>query len=168
MKKKGKMKFKDSLAEGWHHSFSTLEGSWKGSSKVWFEPGEPIDSAIVEGTFQSLLSHRFSQFSYSTTFQGEAISGVMTFGVFLKLNQFQLSWIDSFHTGTAIMHSTGSASNSLFNVYTTYPAGEENEQEWGWRTELEIKNPDHIIIRAFNRAPGETETLATEFDLQRC
>lgn len=161
------MKLSESLESGWHKFFTEINGNYSGSSKVWFEPGEPIDSAEVQGDFHSILNNQFVQFSYATSFQGKPIQGIMTFGVFLSTNQFQMSWVDTFHTGTAIMHSVGEAVGDVFNVKTTYPAGEKNEQMWGWRTELERKSPNQLVIRAFNSTPDGEETLATEFVLER-
>lgn len=161
------MKFEESKEKGFHSHFSKISGNWKGSSKVWFEPGEPIDSAEMKATFNVLLEGRFLELNYESTFQGKPLEGKMIFGAYMKLNRFEVSWIDSFHTGTAIMFSFGEMKSENLNVLTEYPVGENNQQMWGWRTEMEIKNPDHVVIRAYNIIPGEAEALAVEYDLKR-
>lgn len=161
------MKFEESIEHGFHKSMLQLEGKWEGTNRLWFEPGEPIDNATISGTFTSILGGRFLEWQYSTAFQTTPIEGKMLLGLYLKLNKYELNWVDSFHTGTFMMYASGVGEDKIFNAIGHYVAGENNEQTWGWRTTLEIISKDDVIIRAYNITPEGEEQLALQYDLKR-
>jgi hypothetical protein len=161
------MKFEESMEHGFHKSLLQLEGHWEGTNRVWFEPGNPIDTAQITGKMSSVLGGRFLEWQYDTAFQSTAIEGKMLFGLYLKLNKYELTWVDTFHTGTFMMYASGIAEGDIFNATGHYVAGENNEQTWGWRTTLEIISNNEIIIRAYNITPEGEEQLALQYDLKR-
>ena len=38
-----------------HHFLSKLSGNWRGTSKLWLEPGKLADESSVVGTIQLIL-----------------------------------------------------------------------------------------------------------------
>jgi hypothetical protein len=161
------MKFEESIAHGFHKGMMQLEGKWKGTNRVWFEPDHPIDTASISGTFTSILGGRFLEWQYTSAFQDTPIEGKMLFGLYLKLSTYELNWVDTFHTGTFMMYASGNVQDNVFNATGHYVAGENNEQTWGWRTTLEIISNTEIIIRAYNITPEGEEQLALQYDLKR-
>ena len=73
--------------------------------------------------------------------------------------QYELCWVDSFHTAGGILMSTGGLhADGVIRVTGSYQAGEER---WGWRTEISIEGGE-LMLRAFNVLPSGEESPAIE------
>ena len=149
-----------------HHFLSQLAGGWTGISKLWLEPGKLFDESQIIGTIQIVLDGRFALFLYQTSVEGETQHGMFTFGYNTTLEQYEASWLDSFHNNTAIMFCVGSARDNGFAVLGTYP-DPTGGPDWGWRTEVELIDEDHLTITAYNIHPELGEAKATEAKLKR-
>ena len=162
-------KFETSRISGPHHMLSKLVGEWEGTSKTWFEPGKIGDESPVKGSMRLILGGRFIMHEYTGSMGGEPLEGIAIYGYHLALGKYQAAWIDSFHNGTAIMFCDGKRGDDHIAVLGSYAyVTPEKEHYWGWRTEIEMPDDDHIIITAYNIPPegeGEeakaTETLYT-------
>ncbi|RZK80388.1 MAG: DUF1579 domain-containing protein [Pedobacter sp.] len=161
-----KSKFELSLENGQHQKLSLLQGSWEGTSRVWFEKDVLTDESPVSGTITPILEGRFLLHQYKTSMAGKSIEGVAIIGYSFDDEKFQTAWVDSFHMGTGIMLSQGDATANGHSVLGSYGAATMPEP-WGWRTEIEVVNKDHIVITAYNIQPGEEEQKATEIAYKR-
>ncbi|MFN8413300.1 MAG: DUF1579 family protein [Anaerolineales bacterium] len=148
-----------------HHFLAQLTGNWQGISKLWLEPDKLASETPIVGTIQLLLEGRYSLFLYQSSIEGEAQHGMFTFGYNTTLEQFEASWVDSFHTNTGIMFCTGNAIDNGFAVTGSYPDPAEGP-DWGWRTEVELRD-DQLTVTAYNIAPEGEEAKATEMILKR-
>ncbi len=148
-----------------HHFLSQLAGNWVGTSKLWLEPGKLADEARMVGTIQLILEGRFALFLYQSSIEGEPQHGMFTFGYNTAADQYEASWVDSFHTNTAIMFCAGGAMENGFQVLGSYgdPSG---GPDWGWRTEVELQG-DRLTVTAYNITPEGGEAKATEAILTR-
>jgi hypothetical protein len=146
-----------------HHFFMRLAGNWRGTSKLWLEPGKLADESPVVVTIQLVLEGRFAL--YQGSIEGEPQHGMFTFGYNTTLEQFETSWVDSFHTGTAIMFCTGAEKENGFSVTGSYP-DPTGGPDWEWRTEVELLG-DELFITAYNITPEGEEAKATETILKR-
>ena len=156
-------KLKNSLSNGAHAQLATLAGSWEGIARTWFEPSKPEDESPVKGTMRPILDGRFILHEYTGSFKGKALSGLAIYGYHLELKKFQTAWVDSFHNNTAIMFSEGKKEDTLMSVLGGYAyVTPEMEQHWGWRTTIEMKGEDEVIITAYNISPEGEEVKATE------
>jgi hypothetical protein len=149
-----------------HHFLTQLAGGWTGTSKIWLEPDKLLDEAPIIGTIQIVLDGRFALFLYQTSVEGETQHGMFTFGFNTTLERYEASWLDSFHNNTANMFCVGSEREKGFSVLGTYPDPNEGP-DWGWRTEVELLDKDHLTITAYNISPEGGEAKATEAKLTR-
>jgi hypothetical protein len=148
------------------HKFLTqLAGNWTGSSKLWLEPNKLADDALIVGSVQIILDGRFALFLYQSSIDGEAQHGMFTFGYNTTLEQYETSWVDSFHNNTGIMFCNGMAKENGFYVTGSYP-DPTGGPDWSWRTEVQL-NGNQLIITAFNITPEGEEAKATEMTLTR-
>ena len=158
-----------SLSAGGPHAFlASLEGTWRGTARTWFDPGNLADTSSVEGTFRTVLGGRFTVHEYRGTLVGHDLHGIAFHGYDLARERWTAAWIDSCHNGTRIMLSDGieDAPDDRLDVLGHYPDG-VGGPDWGWRTELVLEAPDHLFVRHHNRTPDGDEAIGVEFDYRR-
>jgi len=149
-----------------HQFLRQLVGGWTGMSKLWLEPDTLTDESPVVGSVQLVLDGRFALYLYQGSIEGEPQHGMFTFGYNTTTDQYEASWVDSFHNNTAIMFCVGTGKENGFSVLGSYP-DPTGGPDWGWRTEVELVDRDHLTITAYNITPEGDEARATEAILTR-
>jgi hypothetical protein len=144
----------------------SLEGSWDGTCRTWFEPGKLADESSIKGRIRPILGGLFHRHEYESTIQGKPRHGEETLAFNTVTNRFQVSWIDDFHMNYALMSSEGGASPRGFTVLGKYDVGTGMPQ-WGWKTVYELVDSDHLTISAYNLSPEEQPYLAVETKYRR-
>ena len=149
-----------------HHFLASLAGGWSGTSKLWLESDKLADESPVLGTVTLVLEKRFAIYLYQGSIEGEPQHGMFTFGYNTTIDRYEASWVDSFHNNTAIMFCTGNATENGFFILGSFP-DPNGGPDWGWRTEVELVDEDHLRIAAYNIMPDSEEAKATEAILTR-
>lgn len=139
-----------------HRVLLGMVGTYEGQTETWFDPEKEPERTTSRARVESLLGGRFVRMDYQGTAMGAAHAGQMIIGFHRDAAVYELTWIDSFHTGTATMVSTGAANGEVINVLGSYVAGGER---WGWRTTLR-SHEGALVIEAFNITPAGDESRA--------
>ncbi len=165
-------KLKQSKIDGPHALLASMVGEWRGVARTWFEPGKLADTSPIAGSTRLALDGMFLLHEYEGALQDAPMKGIALIGYSLAEQQWQVSWIDSVHNGTRIMHSKGQTPFSLakkgsdpLSVIGSYPAGEG--PDWGWRTTLELHGRDNLVITHYNITPDGEESIGVEIDYKR-
>lgn len=154
-------KFSISKTSGIHYQLSKLEGEWKGITKTWFEPNQLADESPMHATIKPVLDGRFMLYQYEGSISGKTFEGIAIVGFSISDDKFQMAWVDSFHMSTGIMFSEGKKANMLFSAVGNYGAT-GGSGPWGWRTEMDLRDTDTLIISAYNITPAGDEAMATQ------
>jgi hypothetical protein len=149
-----------------HSLLAGLAGGWTGTSRLWLEPDKLTDESPVVGSIQLILDGRFALYLYQGSIEGETQHGMFMVGYNTTIDQYEASWVDSFHNNTAIMFCVGRPTENGFSVLGSYP-DPTGGPDWGWRTEVELVDRDHLTITAYNISPEGDEAKATEAILTR-
>ena len=68
--------------------------------------------------------------------------------------------------GPEIMYSKRKNTDNKFSGLGHYTGADENDI-WGWRTTLNLKRDDNLVIQYFNITPNGQEYLGVEIDYKR-
>lgn len=149
-------------AESAPHVFlASLAGEWKGTAKTYFEPGVLGDESEWRGTIRPILDGWFMLHEYEGAFDrtrhlGAAIIGYNTFH-----RRYEMAWIDTHHNGTAMMFAIGAKQDARPSMLGSYP-DPSGGPDWGWRTELEVRDESTVVVTAYNITPAGEEAVAIE------
>lgn len=126
-------------------------GFFRGPNRLWLMPGTPVSRS--EGTLEAGAS----RIAYTWAHEGKRHEG--TLELFGPLASCRGELRDTFHAESGLtLH--GFSEDGVVRLFTTYPAGEG--PDWGWRIELDLRDPEHFLIRMYNCLPGGPTVLAME------
>lgn len=145
-----------------------MVGEWQGRYRVWLEPPAVHTDCRSMLHIEPVLKGRFVSGDYDWSSgalpegtegagDGQAETGSFMLGQTTG-GDWQMAWVDSWHQGDSILFCTGGPEPKVTGTY----AG-----TWGWRTEFDLRDADHLVITAYNITPDGEEQIATEGDYRR-
>lgn len=148
-----------------HVLLASFIGAWSGSTRLWLDPAAPSEEGLMDLNAEAILGGRWLRVTYRATAAGKPHGGEMLLGFHKDTGSFEMTWVDSFHTGSAIMTFTGQAKEAgIVDLLSSYVA---DGQRWGWRTAISSPLPEHLLIESFNVSPQGEEMRALEARLTR-
>ncbi len=148
-----------------HALLAGFAGRYSGPSKLILDPSTPVEESTIDMVAESILGGRWLRLGYQGTAMGKPHAGEMLFGSPPDAGEVEMAWVDSFHTGLAIMPSRGRSNRGdAIDVLGGYGPP---EQRWGWRTVLRRTSPAALVLEAYNITPQGEEMLAIEWRLAR-
>ncbi|MGV3656975.1 MAG: DUF1579 domain-containing protein [Chitinophagaceae bacterium] len=161
-------KLEASKTHGPHLQLSRLAGTWQGNMKTWFGPDNLVNETTISGTMRLIMDGQYVMHEYKSSFENKPFEGMAIYGYNIDLQRFESAWVDSFHTGTAIMFSEGEKGKNDFKMLGSYAyVTPDTEQHWGWRTHIDFVSDSEVVITAYNISPEGDESKATEIVYQR-
>src|SRR5690349_16388442 len=70
----------------------SLVGSWEGTCRTWFKPGQLVDESKVKGEIRPILDGRLIRHTYEGSMQGKPRHGEETIVYSSWAKLFQVSW----------------------------------------------------------------------------
>ena len=141
-----------------HALLQQLVGSYRGQVRTFLDPNGDPDVAEGELHVTAIAGGRWLRIEQLGSVAGTAHTGELLLGFHNDAKEFEACWVDSFHTGTAMMASRGPLRpDGVIAITGGYDAGRER---WGWRTEIHPGTP--LTIRAVNIAPDGQEYPGVE------
>lgn len=122
---------------------SSHHGSWKGENRLWLE--DPRAPERSEGE----LELGAGSLRYAWQFRGAPQSGAIELSG--PPSSLRADWKDSWHARDGMLLH-GYLADGVLSLYGTYPAGDG--PAWGWRIELDVRDPEHAVMRMFNVEPA--------------
>jgi hypothetical protein len=134
-----------------------LSGHYSGQVSTWLNPDAAPDVSVGELHISPIAGGRWLRFEQLGTVAGTAHAGELLLAYHDAAGEYEVCWVDSFHTGCAMMQLVGSArTDRVVIVAGEYDSG---AYRWGWRTELH-PGDSFLRIDCFNISPAGQEFRA--------
>lgn len=147
-----------------HDRMKRWLGAWTGEARTWLDPSKAPTVGTWTGEVTSLLDGRFIDFTYRADLGGKPHEGRLTVAFEKDEGVWRTLWVDTFHTGSAVLVSVGAERERIAVTGSYFVAG---HPRWGWRTELDDARDGELTLRMFNISPEGQEDLGVEVTLRR-
>lgn len=149
--------------------FSTMTGSYTGTSALWLDPSKPPEKASAKAKVTTFLDGKFLRIEYQTRSMGKPNKGILQLGHNPENGEYHGTFVDSFHMSPAMMffNADRKATPKEVSLLGDYSAGPD-QPRWFWRTVIAQPDANTLRIRMFNVPPSdEGEMLAVEMKLAK-
>lgn len=140
-----------------------VQGTWAGRYTLnWMDPAK---SAFSEEASEGTATVVGDRIEYTWEFRGDPHRGTIELGQ-VGDDGVEMRFTDSWHTpdGNALV-SRGSVGDGMITALGHYGGGEG--PQWGWRTEVDVADPETFVFRMYNITPDGQEAIAAHFEGKR-
>ena len=145
-------------------ALESLDGNWRGRSKLIVPNEEPRESSIRLKA-RRVAGDSFLRISYRWKFDGKPQDGLLALCLESRKERWIGVWADSWHMSNTFMQLEGRMGVPI-ELKGSYEVG-PGQPSWGWRIQLEPKNSRTLHFRMWNVTPGGEEQLAVDSALKR-
>ena len=141
-----------------------MEGRWRGAYRLWLDPEMDSEDSETTAEVRFVAAGKYLLFTYTWVQGGNNQEGVFLLGG--DNHKMSATWGDSWHMAQHPMICEGLFEDDAhkFVLNGQYPAGEE---QWGWRTDLILKDAETLVMEAYNISPQGQEMLAVRSEMER-
>ncbi len=140
-------------------------GEWKGSTRLWLSPDEPVRESETVASVALVAGGRFLTVRYTWTEGGKPQDGLLIVGQAKQAQRITAVWVDSWHTGDEIMLFKGDPDAQPPSFIGSYPA--PPGPDWHWRIVLKEVDDDAFDIVMYNIPAEGEEVLAVHASYSR-
>lgn len=153
-----------------HRRLARMVGTWEGVCRLWFERDMLAAESTQRGTLRSVLGGRFLLHDYVWDFDGRQYAGLALLGHDVDARRWECAWVDSFHTGTSILHARAEFADDAggFAVLGAFGDGRQLPgAACHWRTAIEQPDDDRLRIVLTSLTSSGDEMQAMDVDYRR-
>jgi hypothetical protein len=145
-----------------HAFLASLAGHYAGTTHTFFEPDAPATQSEDTLYVEPILGGRFVRLQWFGSLSEKPRQGELLLGYHVDAGEHELTWVDTFHTGSAMQSFRGKPDGDSVQVRGSYLAG---DQRWGWTFRF-TKQGDVLQMRCLNVSPQGEEYRAIETDFR--
>lgn len=146
-------------ASAQHRELGALAGHYEGTVRTHLDPEQPAVESEDTLYLEPMLGGRFLRMQWFGSVAGKPRQGELVLGYNVEAGEHELSWVDTFHTGSAILHFRGAPdSDGAIQVRGSFSAGNER---WGFGLRF-ARVGEVLELRATVSSPQGVEKPAIE------
>lgn len=151
---------------GEHKRLTDLEGKWKVTTRLWFDPAGQPTTATGTGTFESILGGRFVQSKFEV--EGQLASESLSIlGFDRRTNEYTMVGFDTL--GTYYITAAGKWNEAqkaivMHGSYLQPPANTEQKYRFVWTFQ---GRHEHVMTLYFSTGTSEVRVAETKMTRMR-
>lgn len=133
-------------------ALASLAGQWHGTNQLWLDPTAPPAESETTLTVAPAGQGKFLTAAYTWAYDGQPHDGLLVVWQDPATGGGRISWLDSFHTGDAVMVFQGQPAANRVSVLGSYAV--ESSPDWGWQIDLGPLPDGRLQLLMYNIEPG--------------
>jgi hypothetical protein len=149
-----------------HEALTTLPGIWRGTSRLWVMPGDPVRQSPSTASVEAVAGEGTLAVRYTWEYDGTPQDGLLLVRLAPVPGEIDMVWVDSWHQRAAYLLCRGeTVEPDHVTARGDYPA--PTGPPWGWRIGLHVDGADRFRLVMHNISPEGAEMVAVEAEYAR-